>query len=162
MSISSVLLAMPFLTGVLAAQDPNLCVPPRHATLSSLRDSYRALLIFAPNDRDARLEQQIQLTDDARPALAERQVVRIAFFEHGTRAIGATAFYPDGSLGYLTLPEAAAARRRFHVAPGGFTVILVGKDGGEKLRAYAPIPYETLRDTIDAMPMRQDEMRHPQ
>lgn len=40
----------------------------------------------------------------------------------------------------------------------GFTVILVGKDGDDKLREFTPIPLKKLFGTIDAMPMRKDEM----
>jgi hypothetical protein len=36
-----------------------------------------------------------------------------------------------------------------------FTVLLIGKDGGEKLRQHTSIPI----DKLDAMPMRQAEMR---
>ena len=70
---------------------------------------------------------------------------------------------PPGSLNTGTLPReaAAAARLRFHIAPDAFVVILLGKDGGEKLRSDQPIAYEALRDTIDAMPMRQKEMSEP-
>jgi hypothetical protein len=57
------------------------------------------------------------------------------------------------------LTEQTAARRRFHIRPNDFTVILIGKDGGEKLRSRQPISLDTLRSTIDAMPMRQEEMR---
>lgn len=37
--------------------------------------------------------------------------------------------------------------------------LLIGKDGGVKLRSNSPISNEKLFDTIDAMPMRQREMR---
>lgn len=37
--------------------------------------------------------------------------------------------------------------------------LLIGKDGGVKLRSDAPISNKKLFDTIDAMPMRQREMR---
>ena len=40
-----------------------------------------------------------------------------------------------------------------------FVVILIGKDGGEKLRSRHPLRVESLTKGIDAMPMRQDEMR---
>jgi hypothetical protein len=43
-----------------------------------------------------------------------------------------------------------------------FTVILVGKDGSDKLRETKPLTLTKLYGTIDAMPMRQSEMkRHP-
>ncbi|MGJ3235134.1 DUF4174 domain-containing protein [Marivirga sp.] len=37
--------------------------------------------------------------------------------------------------------------------------LLIGKDGGVKLREDSPISNEKLFNTIDAMPMRQREMR---
>ena len=44
----------------------------------------------------------------------------------------------------------------------GFTIILVGKDGSDKLRSTSPLILQKLYSTIDAMPMRQSEMkRHP-
>lgn len=50
----------------------------------------------------------------------------------------------------------------YSVRDGGFTVILVGKDGGEKLRREGQILDRTLLfETIDQMPMRQQEMREP-
>jgi hypothetical protein len=55
--------------------------------------------------------------------------------------------------------DAAAIRRRFDVPAGATTVVLVGKDGGEKFRADGPVPPQRLFTLIDAMPMRQDEMR---
>ncbi len=44
---------------------------------------------------------------------------------------------------------------------GVFTFILIGKDGGEKYRSRDPVTLKTLYAIIDAMPMRQDEMRRP-
>ncbi len=52
--------------------------------------------------------------------------------------------------------EGAALRRRFG-AGAGFVAILVGKDGGEKLRSAAPLGRDALFPLIDAMPMRRDE-----
>lgn len=58
------------------------------------------------------------------------------------------------------LPTANALRRQFRVqekAP--FTVILIGKDGREKLRDSHPVTAGALFDLIDTMPMRQQEAR---
>ena len=38
-------------------------------------------------------------------------------------------------------------------------VILIGKDGGVKIRKPFPVPPEYIFDRIDAMPMRQSEIR---
>lgn|GEM_PF-1278552 len=40
-----------------------------------------------------------------------------------------------------------------------FCVILVGKDGKEKLRSYEPVPLKKLFALIDLMPMRIEEMK---
>ncbi|NYD89522.1 DUF4174 domain-containing protein [Sphingomonas melonis] len=50
---------------------------------------------------------------------------------------------------------AAALRKRYRLPAGGFVAILIGKDGGEKLRSAKPILPEVLAGTIDAMPMRR-------
>jgi hypothetical protein len=58
------------------------------------------------------------------------------------------------------LPPADALRQRFRVGDQErFTVILLGKDGREKLRDNKPVPAGTLFALIDSMPMRQREAR---
>ncbi|MBP0437246.1 DUF4174 domain-containing protein [Tianweitania sediminis] len=58
------------------------------------------------------------------------------------------------------LPTASALRTRFRVDENAdLTVVLVGKDGGEKLRETELIEPETVFDLIDSMPMRRSEMR---
>jgi hypothetical protein len=58
------------------------------------------------------------------------------------------------------LPPADALRRRFRIDDQEpFTVILVGKDGREKLRDTKPVATAQLFDLIDSMPMRQREAR---
>lgn len=39
-----------------------------------------------------------------------------------------------------------------------FAVVLIGKDGGEKLRRSAPLATDELFAVVDAMPMRRAEM----
>jgi Domain of unknown function (DUF4174) len=56
-------------------------------------------------------------------------------------------------------PEAKALRAQLGLGPGPFWAVLVGKDGETKLRTTEPISGRDLAATIDAMPMRQDEMR---
>ncbi len=58
-----------------------------------------------------------------------------------------------------TGPEATALRKRLRLPPEAFRAVLIGKDGGSKLVSEEPIPPQTLFATIDAMPMRKDEMR---
>ena len=55
--------------------------------------------------------------------------------------------------------EAKALRLQLGLGNEPFQAVLVGKDGGAKLRAAKPISALELMATIDAMPMRQEEMR---
>ena len=48
----------------------------------------------------------------------------------------------------------------YHIIPNEpFTVILIGKDGGEKFRSSSILSTSNLFAMIDAMPMRQAEIR---
>ena len=109
----------------------------RPQTLASYVDHKRVLLVFASSATDEQWKQQ-QAILQAHPAeLTDRDLVVLP-------AIGA---------------EADPLRKQYKVQPAQFTVILIGKDGDEKLRQHTPITIAKLSEIIDAMPMRQDEMR---
>lgn len=55
--------------------------------------------------------------------------------------------------------EADTLRRHLGVGEGSFAAVLVGKDGSAKVVSKEPLTPERLMTTIDAMPMRQQEMR---
>lgn len=120
-------------------------------TLQSLRNSSRPLLIFAPGPKDAQLAIQLRMLNEGAADATERQIVPIALPYES----------PSPTTVTLSGSDSEDARRRFHVPPGDFLVILIGKDGGAKLRSAKPIPQSKLNETIDAMPMRQEEMRKP-
>jgi hypothetical protein len=61
----------------------------------------------------------------------------------------------------LKTDSAKAQAKKYNVnANTAFTVILVGKDGGEKLRLDSVLTTAKLFSTIDAMPMRKSEMKN--
>ena len=129
--------------------------PPQ--PLTSYVDHNRVLLVFAPTDADPRFQQQIGLLSHHAAELKERDLVLLPNVVHAGTSKPDTlrtlnSPYPPGN-------EELEQRTRFHVQPDQFLVVLIGKDGGEKLRQHAPITIEKLSSTIDAMPMRQDEMR---
>ncbi len=101
--------------------------------LDALQETHRVLLVFTPSAQDGRFTQQQSFFEGHAAAMKERDLVLVV--------------------------GAAPERQRFKVAPVEFTVILIGKDGGEKMRSHQPVTAERLERTIDAMPMRQDEMR---
>jgi len=118
-------------------------------TLAELREKARPLLIFAPEAKDLRLTDQVGVVRAHQKEAMERDLVAVAVPESGEVALGKM----------LGPEEAAKARRRFHVKAGEFVVVLVGKDGGEKLRSAKPLPFKRLEDAIDAMPMRKEERK---
>jgi len=136
---------------VLASMTASTQSPTGIVTLSELRNIARPLLIFAPNPTDSQLQIQLRRLHENVPALADRNIVVIAIPYDS----------PSPTAAQLTATAAQSARRRFNIAPADFTVILIGKDGGEKLRSTKPLTLDKLFDTIDAMPMRQQEMRPP-
>ncbi|GJE62483.1 DUF4174 domain-containing protein [Methylobacterium trifolii] len=107
--------------------------------LRAYRGTRRVLVLSAPNADDPRLGAQRQALASARPGLTERDLLVV-------EAIG------PGS-------QASSLRRALDLPAGAFRAVLVGKDGGAKLTSPEPIPPQALFSTIDAMPMRRDEMR---
>lgn len=116
-----------------------LLMPQNSPTLESLRDNHRALLVFAPSDQAPLYKQQVAILRAHTAEMNDRDLIAVPVLGQAN--------------------EQLELRRRFHIAPSNFTVILIGKDGGEKLRRHIPISVEDLERNIDAMPMRRDEMR---
>ncbi len=128
-------------------------------TLSTLVDRNRVLLLFAPASTDPRLGQQLDAFHHHEAELRTRDLILIPLTLENSPPIA------SDTLRLLQPPrisdeEQITIRRRFHIAQNEFAVILIGKDGGEKLRSTTPITLQRLNRTIDAMPGRQEEMRH--
>jgi len=110
---------------------------------------YRPVAISAPSEDSEELRQQRSLFASAVDGLRERDIVLI-------EAVGqkiATIVGPDCD------SSAQDLRAHYGIDASRFSVVLVGKDGGVKLRAEEAVPAEKLFALIDAMPMRQREMR---
>ena len=118
-------------------------------SLTAFRDNSRPLLIFAPKANDFQLKIQLHYLQANPSAVTQRDIMAIAIPITGVAPTPIT----------LTSADAQSARQRFGVEPGDFLVILLGKDGGEKIRSNRPVTLQTLTEIIDAMPMRQDEMK---
>lgn len=118
-------------------------------TLADQREQTRPLLIFAEHANNPQMGIQLRTLNEHAVEASDRQMVAIAipFHEPGSTRL------------QLSATEAEAARQKFHVAGSDFVVILLGKDGGEELRSSKPLSMSKLEETIDAMPMRKEEMR---
>jgi len=116
--------------------------------LSGYRWENRILLIFANEKEQSEVKNQLQHFKTHHAGLKERDL--ILFEVYGDKGSG-----PEGT---LESEEVDYLQSRFN-PQGDYTIILVGKDGGEKLRQSKLLDHKKLFATIDAMPMRQSEMR---
>ncbi|MEL7229759.1 MAG: DUF4174 domain-containing protein [Pseudomonadota bacterium] len=120
--------------------------------LSDLQWKKRVVLLFAKSRSDAGLDKQVDLLREVRPDVSDRDmiVLRTAGREETRPVMGYTA---------LRNGTGRQLRARYKPAERGLTVILLGKDGGEKKRWTKVVRPEEIFQVIDAMPMRQREMR---
>lgn len=134
MTIKSHLLAAAVAAaGPAAAAEPVFSeLPPQTRDLEVYAWSARPVLLFAPSADDPDYVAQMSAFRAAESALHDRDVVVLSD----------------------TAPDVAGALRE-GFRPDGFLMVLVGKDGGEKLQTRTPISAEDLLATIDAMPMRR-------
>ena len=109
----------------------------------------RPVVVFAGQGGESSLAEQRRIFAASRAGLAERDVVVVWVTGNSVRA----------DLGPGPGMTAAQLRARFGAPDNGFRIVLVGKDGGAKLTQSSPLGTAALFGTIDAMPMRRDEIR---
>lgn len=100
--------------------------------VSQAQLSTRKLLLFGKSQADLQIQLNLLAQDSA--GMAERDLI-------------------------VTIVEDEYLKKNYRVLTNHFTVILVGKDGGEKLRATKSLQPEQIFKAIDSMPMRQAEMK---
>ncbi|WGV25301.1 DUF4174 domain-containing protein [Halotia branconii] len=121
--------------------------------LNSYQWKNRLLLVFAPSKTSDLYWQQMQLFQEQKAGFSERDLVLVEMFTEGA-----------GRAGDKTLDQADVAQmqKQFNIAPQEFRTILIGKDGTSKRSDSQPVKSEVIFQEIDAMPMRQQEMRDSQ
>jgi hypothetical protein len=120
---------------------------PARRGLKAYQWQNRVLVLLVPTRQHPAFHSQQKLFEGQKAAFADRDLVLL-------EAIG------DQPVQMKEGAETAASlRERYRVAPDEFTLLLLGKDGGEKFRSAAPVPPEKIYGIIDAMPMRKSEMR---
>ena len=120
------------------------------AGLDDYRWERRPLLVFAPTDADPRLTETLNRIEATRCAFEGRDMVLGRILTTGTSTL-------DGQA--IDAGERQRLVTRFGVGADEFAVLLIGKDGGEKLR-FTDVPdLQAIYTVIDGMPMRQGEMR---
>ncbi len=120
------------------------------AGLGDFRWERRPLLVFAPTDTDPRLAETLSRIDATRCDFVGRDMVLGQILTAGTSTL-------DGHV--IDADETRRLVNRFGVGADAFTVLLIGKDGTEKLRIAGVPDLRAIYTVIDGMPMRRDEMR---
>lgn len=114
--------------------------PTQIEQLESYRGRNRVALVFAPSRTDESYLAQERLFRAAEAGLRKRDLLVRYIFLDG----------PEGD---------DRTQSCFKVSETSFTVVLIGKDGGEKARFLEPIQPSTLFSLIDQMPLRRREMK---
>ena len=127
-----------------------MSITAQDVDLDDFRWKNRLIVISAPSSDDRWLQEQQGLLAGQDEGIAERDLRLIVLFEQGPGRI-------DGSP--LSEKSVKEVKTRFGISMETFSVLLIGKDGGVKLRSSEPVSAERFYSLIDAMPMRQREMR---
>jgi len=107
--------------------------------LSPFKWKKRPLVIGAKSLQDDRLNLQRRWVQEGAEGFRERDMVLLELLESD-------------------LLRGNVLRSKLSLDNDAFTVLLVGKDGGEKLRSQTPVPMAEIFALIDSMPMRKREM----
>ncbi|MEL6319959.1 MAG: DUF4174 domain-containing protein [Cyanobacteria bacterium J06626_14] len=113
----------------------------------------RLLLVFAPSETTPAYQQQMQIFADVQAGFVDRDLLLIELLTDGNSRLDEEPIAQE---------DAAAVRSRYGIAPDAFVVMLIGKDGTQKRQDTEPVAAEVIFSAIDAMPMRQQEMRQQQ
>jgi hypothetical protein len=104
----------------------------------------RALIVFAPAADSPAFRTQLQLLERHSFELSMYNTVVVP-----VTAAGSSESLAFEHITFSSAAEEAAARARFHIAPGDFAVILLNPDGSEQVRSAKPIDIHTLVSRLD-------------
>ena len=125
---------------------------PAQAMAAELSDylwQRRPLLLFAPTDSDQRLVETMRRIEASRCDFADRDMVLGRIVAEGTSTL-------DGDV--VGIDQAQQLLSEFGIGTNSFGVVLIGKDGGEKLRVNDVPDLQAIYAVIDGMPMRGREV----
>jgi len=119
------------------------------AELSDYLWQSRPLLVFAPSNSDPRLVETVRRIEGSRCDFVDRDMVLGRIVTEGTSTLDSHV---------VDARQARQLLSEFGISPNGFSVVLIGNDGGEKLRVNDVPDLQTVYAVIDGMPMRGREM----
>jgi hypothetical protein len=124
---------------------------PAQAAAAELSDylwQRRPLLLFAPSESDPRLLETMRRIEASRCDFMDRDIVLGRIVTEGTSTL-------DGHV--VDTEQVRQLVSEFGIGSDSFSVVLIGKDGGEKLRLSDIPDLQAIYAVIDGMPMRARE-----
>lgn len=110
----------------------------------------RLLFIFAPESTDPFFNTLVNEITARKDDVDDRDLVVFEILESGVSSMNRNELDPQ---------QAASLRRHFKIPQSTFAVILLGKDGTQKLKRDGRVELDEIFRLVDSMPMRKDEMR---
>ncbi|MGB3588907.1 MAG: DUF4174 domain-containing protein [Tunicatimonas sp.] len=126
----------------LAAQDDSV--------LNQYRWKKRILLLFTDTEESVIYKEQLQAFKKEKSGLNDRDLLIF-------KVLPQMVINPKGEV--FGKEVALELRQKYETKSAKYTVVLIGKDGGQKLKQNSLLSTEKLFGTIDQMPMRRREMR---
>ncbi|MEP2641910.1 DUF4174 domain-containing protein [Roseobacter sp.] len=118
------------------AAEAELFITMENADLNQFKWKNRPVVVFSDSADNPAFTEQMRLLTQRPAELTDRDVVVITDTD-----------------------PAAASDLRKKLRPRGFMLVIIGKDGGVKLRKPFPWDVREISRSIDKMPMRQREIR---
>lgn len=111
---------------------------PEHSDVALEQFAWRNRLaiVFADSPNDPSFAEQMEMFESQQHELVERDVIV-----------------------FVDSDPAARSSLRSELRPRGFALVLIGKDGGVKLRKPFPWSVREITHAIDKWPIRQQELR---
>jgi hypothetical protein len=147
-------LSLATMTGQTRNQQPTAGCPAQPNTLRAMRHCYHPLLVFAPAMDDPQLVEQFNQLKAHASELRSRDLLYVPIVPEGhNQPIPGSRIHTAS----LSEDELAAMRHHFNVESAEFLVILIDRDGGEKLHSRTPVPVDQLKQLTDPLPIRKGE-----
>lgn len=109
----------------------------------------RVLIVSASSPTNVGYKRQNQLLEKGKKGMKERDLVIYRLYADHWEG-------PKQEI--LTHEQAQSIYADYEIAQGTFSVLLIGKDGGVKMRENDIVSTRELFQLIDSMPMRKSEM----
>lgn len=110
----------------------------------------RILVLIGDQESDSLVNEQISAFEGREKGFGDRDLITFFVFRSEPSRLNNTPLHPSSAEDILN---------QYGSDEPGFRILLIGKDGGVKLRKDNPVSVEDIFGLIDSMPMRQREMR---